>query len=110
MIDILEGDSSFFSVGVSSMKIGSFDGGWGLPTLILVLLLALKYMEVYPFPFPFCFVGVLNAASTAAASLANISGDVSFYCSFSSFLAALPISTISACVTDISRCVFYFSC
>ena len=43
MIDILEGDSSFFLVVVSSMTIGSFDGGWGLPTLILVLLLALKY-------------------------------------------------------------------
>ena len=92
------------------MTIGSFDGGWGLPTFILVLLLALKYIEVCLFCFPFCFAGVLNAASTVVASLANVSGDVSFCYSFPSSLAAFSMSTVFACVSAISGGVFSFSC
>ena len=92
---------------VSSMIIGSFDCGWGLPTLIHVLLFALKYMEVCLFHFPFCFGGVLKAASVAAASLANISGDFSSCCSVSMLPVEIPVSTISICF---GGCVlsFYF--
>ncbi len=46
MMDALEGDLSFGVVGISTIVIGSFDGSWGLPVLMLTLLLALKYIGV----------------------------------------------------------------
>jgi len=94
-MDIFGGDSSFCLVVASSMIIGSFDYGWGLPTLILVPLLALKYMEVCLFLFPFCFGGVLKTTSIATASLANISGDFSSCYSFSLLPVEIPMSTVS---------------
>ena len=74
--------------------IGSFDCGWGLRVLICMLLLALKYMEGSLFRFPFCFGDVLRAASTAAASLAKISGDFFFCCSVSMLPVESPVSTV----------------
>ena len=73
-----------------------------------MLLLALKYMEVCLFLFPFCFGGVLKAESTAAASLANISGDFSSHSSSSLLPVEAPVSTVSSCVAAISGCVFPF--
>jgi len=104
VIDILERDPSFFSVGASSIIIGYFDGGWGLSTFILVLLLALKYMDSSLFLFPFCFVKVLNAASTTTASFAKVLGEFSpCYSSPSSFAVFVSVSTISGNIC-------YFSC
>src|SRR5271168_1866617 len=77
----LEGDLSLSVVGASTIMIGSLDGGWGLPVLILTLLLALKYKGVSLFRFSFGLGGVLRAASTATTSLARISADFSCYCS-----------------------------
>lgn len=78
MTHTLEGDFSFGEVGVSSMVIGSLDGGWGLPVLILTLLLALKYTGVSLFRFSFGWGEVPRVASIAAASLARISAIFSF--------------------------------
>lgn len=89
-MDALEGDLSFYVVGVSIIVIGSFDGGWGLPVFILMLLLALKNMEASLFHFAFCFGDVLRVASTAAASLAKISGDFSFCC----IVSRLPVESL----------------
>lgn len=85
-MDGLEGDLSFCVAGVSTIVIGSFDGGWGLLVFILTLLLALKYMESSLFRFPFFFGDVFRVASTTAASMAKISGDFSFCCLFLDFL------------------------
>ena len=93
-MDALEGDLSFCVVGLYTIVIGSFDGGWGLLVLILTLLLALKYMEGSPFRFPFCFGDVLRVASTATASLAKISGDFSFCCPFSRLPVESPMLTV----------------
>ena len=125
MIDIFVGDSSFGLVVVSSMTIGSFDCGWGLPVFIRMLLLALKYMEGSLFCFPFCFGDVLRAASIAAASLAKISGDFSFCCSVSILLVEstmstvfrfavetifmLPIETVLTVSVCLVGCVFHFN-
>jgi len=79
-MDALEGDLSLGVVGVSTIVIGSFDGGWGLPVLILTLLLALKYKGVSLFRFSFGLGEVLRVASIASASLARISADFSFCC------------------------------
>jgi len=75
-----------------------------------VLLLALKYIDVFLFLFPFCFVGVLNAASTVAASLANVSGDVSSCYSSPLSPAIFPVFAIFAFVSAASGGVFSFSC
>jgi len=77
-MDALERDLSFCVAGMSTIVIGSFDGGWRLLVFILTLLLALIYREGSLFCFPFCFGDVLRVASTAAASLVKISGDVPF--------------------------------
>jgi len=84
-MDALEGDLSLGVVGVSTIVIGSFDGGWGLPVLILTLLLALKYKGVSLFCFSFGLGEVLRVANTTAASLARISVDFSFFCLFFGF-------------------------
>jgi len=65
-------------------------------------------MEVI-FLFPFCFVGVLSTASTTVASLANVSGDFSSYCSFSLLPIEISMSTVSVYIVDISGCVFPLS-
>ena len=93
-MDALEGDLSFCVAGVSTIMIGSFDGGWGMPVFIQMLLLALKYMEGSPFRCPFSFGDVLRVAITAAASLAKISGDFSLCCPFSRLLAESSVLTI----------------
>jgi len=93
-MDAFEGDLSFCVAGVSKIVIGSFDGGWGLLVFIYMLLLALKYMEGSLFRFHFCFGDVLRVASTAAASLAKISGNFSFYCPVSRLSVENPVSTI----------------
>jgi len=67
-------------------------------------------MDVCPLLFPFCFARVLNAASTATASLANVSGDASFCYSFPSSSTIFPMSVVSACVSAIYGGVFSFSC
>jgi len=90
-MDALEGDLSFGAIGVSIIVIGSFDGGWGLPVLILTLLLALKYRGVSLFHFSFCLGDVLRVASTAAASLARISADFSFCCPFFRLPVEMPV-------------------
>ena len=92
MTDIFEGDLSLGEVGVSSMVIGSLDGGWGLPVLILTLLLALKYRGVSLFHFAFGLGGVLRVASTAAASLARISAVFPFCVPF----LGLPVESLVA--------------
>ena len=93
-MDAFEGDLSFCLVGVSTIVIGSFDCGWGLPIFICMLFLALKYMEGSLFHFPFFFGDVLRAASIATASLAKISGDFSFYYSVSMLPIESPVSTV----------------
>lgn len=91
------------------MIVGSFDGGAGLPTLILFLLLAMKYIDACLFLFPFCLIGVLNVASINAASLASVSGDISSHY-FSSLPSTIfPESLISAFVSAITGGVFSFS-
>jgi len=90
-MDALEGDLSLGVVGVSTIVIGSFDGGWGLPVLILTLLLALKYRGVSLFHFSFGLGEVPRVASTAAASLARISADFSFCCPFSGLPVESPV-------------------
>lgn len=90
------------------MIIGSFDCGWGLPTLIRVLLLALKYMEVFLFHFPFCFGGVFKVASTTITSLANISSDSPLCCYVSMLPVEVFVSTISACSAAILGSFFTF--
>jgi len=82
-MDALEGDVSLGVVGVSTIVIGSFDGGWGLLVLILTLLLALKYKGVSLFHFSLGLGEVLRVASTATASLARISAEFSSCCLFS---------------------------
>ena len=72
-MDALEGDLSLGVVGVSTIVIVSFHGGWGLPVLILTLLLALKYRGVSLFHFSFGLGEVPRVASMAATSLARIS-------------------------------------
>ena len=72
------------------MIIGSFDCGWGLPTLICVLLVALKYMEVCIFLFLFGFRGVLMVESMDAPSLAKILGDFLSCC----YVFMLPVETV----------------
>ena len=89
-MDAFEGDFSFCVAGVSTIIIGSFDCGWGLLVFIRMLLLALKFMEGSLFRCPFCFGDMLRVASTAAASLAKISGDISFCCSVS----MLPVESL----------------
>ena len=81
-MDALEGDLSFGVVGVSTMVIGSLDGGWGMPVLILTLLLALKYRGGSLFHFSFGLGDVLRVANIAATSLAKILADFSFCCPF----------------------------
>jgi len=93
-MDALEGDLSFCVAGVSTIVIGSFDGGWGLPVFILMLLLALKYMEGSLFHFPFFFGDVLRVANTAAASLAKISGNFSFCCPVSKLCVESLVLTV----------------
>jgi len=93
-MDALEGDISFGVACVSTIVMGSFDGGWGLPVFILMLLLALKYMEGSLFRFPFCFGDVLRVASMTAASLAKISGDFSLCCPSSRLPVESPVLTI----------------
>ena len=93
-MDALEGDLSFCVAGVSTIVIGSFEGGWGLPVFIITLLLALKYMEGSLFHFPLYFGDVFRVASTAAASLAKISGDFSFYFLFSRLPVESPVLTV----------------
>jgi len=110
VIEILEGDSSFVTVGASSMIMGSFEGGWGFPTLILVLLRDFKYINVYLFLFPFCLARVLSAARTTAASLASVSGDTSCCCFSSSSSAVLPVSVVPNFVYTISSVISSFSC
>lgn len=61
------------------------------------------------FLFPFCFAGVLNAASIAAASFANVLGDVSSYCGSPSSPVVFSMPAIFACVSDISSNGIYFS-
>lgn len=109
MIEILEGDSSLVTVGASSMIMGSFDGGCGLHTLILVLLRPLKYIDVCLFLFPFCLAGVLNAARKVATSVASVSGDTSSCCSFPSSSVVFPVSVVSIFVSVVSGGVFSFS-
>jgi len=72
------------------MVIGSLDGGWGLPVLILMLLLALKYSEGSLFLFPFYLGDVLRVARKATTSLAKMSGDFSFFCPF----PRLPVESL----------------
>lgn len=93
-MDAFEGDFSFCVVGVSTIVIGSFDYGWGLPVFIRMLLLALKYMEGSLFHFPFCSGDVLRVARTAATSLARISGDFSFCCPVFRLPVESPVLTI----------------
>jgi len=107
-MEIFEEDPSFGLGVVSSMIIGSFDCGWGLPTLIRVPLLALKHMDVCLFHFPFCFGGVFKAASTVAASLANISGDFHSCYSISMLPIEASVSTVSTYTVTISASVFAF--
>lgn len=109
-MEISEGDSSFFIVGASSMIMGSFDGGWGLPTSIMVLLQALKYIDVYLFLFPFWVAGVFNVARTVSASLASVSGGTSPCCSSSSSFVVFPMSVVSIFVSAVSGGVFSFYC
>lgn len=90
------------------MIIGSFDCGWGLPTLIRVLILALKYMDVCLFLFPFCFGGVLKAVSIAVASLTHISGDLSPFYSFPLLPVEILVSTVSLYGAAILGCFFPF--
>ena len=90
------------------MIIGSFGCSQVLSTLIHVLLLALKYMEVCLFLFAFYFGGSFKAASTTAASLANISGDCTICFSFSMLPVEVSVSTISVCIAEISGFVFPF--
>jgi len=89
-MDALEGDLSLGVVGVSTIVIGSFDGCWGMPVLILTLLLALKYRGVSLFHFSFGLGEVLRVVSTVAASLARILADFSFSYLFS----GLPIESV----------------
>ena len=93
-MDALEGDLSFGVVGVSTMVIGSFDGGWGLLVLILTLLLALKYRGVSLFHFSFGLGEVLRVASIATASLARITTDFSFCCPFSRLPVEIHVLTV----------------
>lgn len=90
-MDALEGDVSLRAVGVSTIVIGSFDGGWGLLVLILTLLLALKYKGVSLFCFSFGLGEVLRAASTTTTSLARISADISSCCLFSRIPVESPV-------------------
>ena len=90
-MDALEGDVSLGVVGVSTIVIGSFDGGWGLPALILTLLLALKYKGASLFHFSLGLGEVLRVASTATASRARISAVFSFYVLFSGLPVESPI-------------------
>lgn len=110
MIEILEGDSSLVTVDASLMIMGYFDGGCGLPTLILVLLRALKYIDACLFLFPFSLGGVINAVRTTIASLANVLRDTSSCCSFSSSSAVFPVFDVSVFVYAVSGGVFSFSC
>ena len=73
------------------MVIGSLDGGWGLPDLILTLLLALKYRGVSLFRFSFGWGEVLRVASPAATSLARISAIFSFCFPFSGLPVESPV-------------------
>ena len=73
------------------MVIGSLDGGWGLPVLILTLLLSLKYRGVSLFRFSFGWEEVLRVASTAATSLARISAVFSFCFPFSGLPVESPV-------------------
>ena len=81
-MDAMEGDVSLGAVGVSTIVIGSFDGGWGLPVLILTLLLSLKYKGVSLFHFFFGLGEVLRVASIAIAALERISTEFSSCCLF----------------------------
>ena len=91
MTDILEGDFSLGEVGVSSTVIGSLDGGWGLPVLILTLLLALKYRGISLLRFSFGLGEVLRVASTAATSQARILVVFSFCVLFSGLPVESPL-------------------
>ena len=98
---------------MSTIVIGSFDCGWGLPVFIRMLLLALKYMEGSLFQFPFCFGDLLKAASIAAASLAKISGDFSLCYSVSRLPVEvvfwLPVETVFTVSVCLARGVFPFN-
>lgn len=125
-MDAIEEDLSFCLIGVSTIVIGSFDCGWGLPVFICMLLLALKYIEGSLFRFPFFSGVMLKATSTTTTSLVRISGDFSFF--YSVFMlpieavfglpveavfrlpievgSRLPVETVSAYLVD---CVFPFN-
>lgn len=105
MTDIFEGGLSLGEVGVSFMVIGSLDGGWGLPILILTLLLALIYRGVSLFRFSFGLGGVLRVPSTTAASLARISAIFPFCVPFSGLPVESPVAADFWLPVEV---VFYF--
>lgn len=109
-MEILEGDSFFVTVSASSMMMGSFEGGCGFPTLILVLFQALKYIGDCIFLFPFFLARVLSATRTTVASLASVLGDNSSCCFSSSLSVVLPMSVVPHFVFVVSGVIFSSTC
>jgi len=95
----------FCVVGVSTIVIGSFERGLGLPISILTPLLALKYRGGSLFRFSFCLGDLLRVASIAAASLAKISGDFSFCYPFPRLPVESPVVAVLWLPVEIVFCL-----